>query len=297
MKGTPSDMLDELAGPSRLAICYKLVPRLGDPLTVTAHDAPLLDPVDGLTYVPIPGGGQSDVATDISATADNLNVEGAAVAPYPTMDSVRAGDWDYARALVFYLCWADPTKGRHILRSGRIGEVSTGISSFNMEIRGLVQVLTTSIVNLTQPGCRHRFGDDLCNLDGNTDPENWKIEGVVEYVDLDGNGNTVIHSSSLVEGGSSSAPAQAGGNFAHGYIRMEDGDNAGRIADIKRSMDGEVVLELPFPYAVEIGESFTAYYGCDGLRETCVNRFDNIHNMDAEPFMPGTDKLIRVARR
>lgn len=287
-------MRTELAGPARFAVCIKLTSRIAgiDPLTVTAHDAPLVDPVDGLTYAPIPGGGLSDIVTDSSVAAGNVNVDGAAIAPYPTMDSVRAGDWDYARAIVFYLCWADPSKGRHILRAGRIGEVSAGLDTFNLEIRGLVQVLSTSIVPVTQPSCRHRFGDDLCNLNGTTAPADWKIDAIVDSTNLDGNGNTVVHASELVEG----TPTQAGGNFAHGYVSWTTGNNAGRISDIKRSQAGEVVLDHTPPYAIAVGDAFTAYYGCDNKRETCIARFDNINNFDGEPFVPGTDKMIRVAR-
>ena len=74
------------------------------------------------------------------------------------------------------------------------------------------------------------------------------------------------------------------------------GLNAGRSADIKSSESGKVILHIPFPYVVSPGETATVYEGCDGMRETCRDRFDNILNFDGEPFAPGLDKVVAVAR-
>lgn len=296
MKGTSTAMKAHLAGSmTTLALCWKVTQRAsGAVMTWTDHDEPVTDPTDGLTYMPVAGGSQSDVVADLSMQAANLNVTAAAEAPNPTLDSVRAGDWDYAAVEMFYLCWSDPSKGRHFLRSGTIGQVSVGLSESSVEVRGMLQALTQSIGDLTQPGCRHRLGDGSylmggCNNDGTIDPLYYSVTGTVDAVSTDG---VEIDISEVVEG----SPAQAGGIYAWGRLEALDGANAGRSADIKMSVTGTVFLHMPFPYTLTAGTAVRVYEGCDGKRETCITRFNNIFNFDGEPFLPGTDKMIQVAR-
>lgn len=298
MKGTPLAMLLELASPvPRLALCWKVTQREdvgGAVMTWTDHDVEVPDPTDGLTYQPVAGGSQSDIVADVSMQAANLNVTAAAEAPNPTLDSVRAGDWDYARVEVFFLCWADPSKGRHFLRYGNIGQVSVGLSESSVELRGLLNALAQSLGDLTQPGCRHRLGDGAyleggCNNDGTIDPEYYSVTGTVSDISADG----VDVDIDEVTAGS---PTTASGAYAWGRLKALGGLNAGRSMDIKVNITGRVQLHLPFPFPLLIGTPVQVYEGCDGLRETCIARFNNINNFDGEPFLPGTDKLMQVAR-
>jgi uncharacterized phage protein (TIGR02218 family) len=290
MKGTPLDMLIEMAAPvPRLALCWKVTQAVGGAvMTWTDHDVPILDPVDGLTYQPVPGGSQSDIEADVSMQAPNLNIYAAAELPNPTTDTVRAGDWDYARALVFNLCWADPSKGRHILKGGTIGQVSVGLTESSVEIRGLLQAIAQSSGDLTQPGCRHRLGDGGpgmggCNNDGTIDPAYYSVTGTVTDVTA---GGTVLEIPEVFEAGL----------YAWGRVLALDGANEGRSADVKSNVVGSVTLHLPFPWALEVGASVQVFEGCDGARETCINRFNNILNFDGEPWLPGPDKMVQVAR-
>lgn len=298
MKGTSTAMRLEMAKPlARLALCWKVTQRTevgGAIMTWTDHDAPITDPVDGMIYMPVAGGSQSDIQADTSMQAANVNVTAANEAPNPTLQSVIAGDWDYARVIMFFLCWADPSKGRHILRSGTIGQVSVSLAESNVEIRGMLNALSQSIGDLTQPGCRHRLGDGAyleggCNNDGTIDPEYYSVPGTVTGVSEDG---LEIEIDEVTEG----SPPTPGGMYAWGRLKVFDGPNAGRSFDIKRSEPGKIYLHLPAPYAITIGTAVQVFEGCDGRRETCIERFHNINNFDGEPFLPGTDKMIQVAR-
>ena len=296
MKGTATAMRLEMAKPlARLALCWKVTQRAdvgAAVMTWTNHDTPILDPTDGLIYLPVSGGSQSDISADTSMQAANLSVTAANEDPNPTLASVAAGDWDYARVVMFYLCWADPSKGRHILRSGTIGQVSVGLSEANVEVRGMLNALSQSIGDLTQAGCRHRLGDGSylqggCNNDGTIDPEYYSVTGTITAVS-----GIEISIAEVTEG----SPATASGMYAWGRLKVLDGDNAGRSFDIKRSETGKVYLHLPPPYVLTVGTAVQVYEGCDGKRETCIYRFSNINNFDGEPFLPGMDKMIQVAR-
>lgn len=300
MKDTPSAMRAVLAASvGKLVRCIKIVQQDrfgGATLTFTEHDAPLVDDTDGLTYVPLAGGAVSDVASDVSLQAGNLSVTTAMDDPNPTFASIVAGDWDNAYVEVFYLYWPEPSRGRHVLKGGNIGEVSTALSSSTTEIRGIIQRLTQSIVDVTQPSCRHRFGDGSqwmggCNNDGTMSPDDWNVTGTLSGVSADG---VELSSSAFVE--LSPPPAGGAGSFAWGRVVLTSGDNAGRVGEVKASESGKVRLHLPFPYPVTAGTSFVAYYGCDGLRDTCINTFDNFLNFDGEPDLPNLDKTIAVAR-
>jgi uncharacterized phage protein (TIGR02218 family) len=300
VKGTSAPMRFEMGKPlARLARCWKVTQRVdvgGAVMTWTDHDTPLTDPIDGLVYLPIAGGSQSDIVSDVSMQAANDNMSIASESPFPTLDSVRAGDWDYARREVFMLCWADTSKGRHVLGSGTIGQISVGLSDAQVEGRGLLNALSQSVGDLTQPGCRHRFGDGSylmggCNNDGTTDPEVYSVIGTVSDVSADG---VDVDIPEVVLG----SPTTASGAYAWGRLKVIDPDNLnyGRSADIKVNIAGRVQLHLPFPYPLTIGTEVQVYEGCDGLRETCITRFNNIYNFDGEPFLPGTDKMVQVAR-
>lgn len=302
MKGTSTAMKAELGShTATLARCVKLRRRDasgGGVMTFTEHDQPLVDPVDGLTYVPWPGAATTDVASDVSLQAGNLNLQAAMVAPNPTFDSMIAGDWDFAWAEVFYLCWADPTKGRHFLKAGNVGELSAGLSASSAEIRGLIQRLSQSVVDVTQPSCRHRLGDGGylmggCNNDDTINPEDFMVEGDLTGVSED---RIYLDSDAFVE--LPTPPAGGAGSFSWGRIVIDDPDseNNGRIAEIKQSVAGSILLHLPFPYPLAEGTHFKAYYGCDGLRDTCINTYDNIYNFDGEPDQPNLDKTVAVAR-
>lgn len=301
MKGTSTAMRAELGRSlARLALCWKVTKNTqvgSEVLTWTDHDVAIVDPVDGLTYEPIPGGSPSDIASDLSLQAGNVDVTAAAVEPNPTLESIRAGDWDYAAVDLFWLCWSDPSKGRHFLRTGTVGNLSAGLLDTKAEFRGLMQALSQSIVDKAQAACRHRFGSGGyllggCNNDGTTDPDDFKVEGTLDAINADG---TVLQSSAFVE--LSPPPAGGAGSFGWGKIRIDDGPNAGRIRDIKASSDGEITLQLPFPRVLTAGVAFTAFYGCDGLFATCRHTYDNTHNFDGEKDLPGLDKVSQVARK
>lgn len=298
MKGTSIAMRMELAAGSRIARCYKITPEHGDPITVTDHDRDIVDPTDGLTYTPLAGGSQSDVTGDTSLAAGTVEVRGAATTPYPTLETIVAKDWDNARILLFYICWADPSKGRHIQRAGTLGECSTMMSEFSAEFRSLLGTLVQTVGEVAQLSCRWTFGEGVpgewgCNADGTTDPEDFMVEATVDAVEQ---GGIRIEASELAE-----VPnAGSSGTYAFGYILIiDDPDspkNNDRRADVKFSEDGAVLLHEPLPYPLSVGTTFKAYQGCNGLREVCRDRFSNIHNHNGEAWAPGPDKVMAVAR-
>lgn len=93
------------------------------------------------------------------------------------------------------------------------------------------------------------------------------------------------------------------GGFADDFMNngaaiFETGDNAGVGMEIRdfTADDGvtiEQVIELylDLPFDIQVGDKLRAYPGCDKRRTTCIDKFDNIVNMRAEPFIPGVDSI------
>lgn len=137
------------------------------------------------------------------------------------------------------------------------------------------------------------------------------ISGALGMVDI--NGNTVIGPISgspntfqlsvdttaypAYTGGGSVAPLGGdSGYFDGGLITFTSGANAGLSMEVKNYAPGVIVLQLPMPYVVAPGDAYTMHAGCDKSLETCRDRFSNLVNMRAEPYLPGIDKLVQVGR-
>jgi hypothetical protein len=82
--------------------------------------------------------------------------------------------------------------------------------------------------------------------------------------------------------------------FAGGAVTWITGDNAGRSIEMKE-YDGStstVTLWLGTNFAIQAGDQFYFYPGCDKRRDTCFYTFNNILNFRAEPDMPTLDLVL-----
>ncbi len=86
------------------------------------------------------------------------------------------------------------------------------------------------------------------------------------------------------------------GYFDGGLITFTSGLNTGLSMEVKNYVPGVIVMQLPMPYTVAPGDAYTMHAGCDKSLATCRDRFNNVVNMRAEPYLPGVDKLVQVGR-
>lgn len=86
------------------------------------------------------------------------------------------------------------------------------------------------------------------------------------------------------------------GYFDFGVITFDSGANAGLSMEVKAYAPGQIILQLPMPYDVAIGDGYTLVAGCDKSMATCRDRFSNLLNFRGEPYLPGIDKMVQVAR-
>lgn len=112
--------------------------------------------------------------------------------------------------------------------------------------------------------CNHVLYDGFCQLDKNT----YKQAGLVNGE----SGNTI------------SVNGFIGTAFVGGYVQNEAGNDYRMIID--HSGD---TFTLLLPFRSILGETVTAFQGCDHSVQTCKTKFSNVVNFGGFPLVPGTN--------
>lgn len=181
-----------------LAMCWHITRTDGTEYFFTTHDQSItittgdftsddFDPDDFYTddvYLPAGGFEQTAIANDSSMAVDNMNMAGILNSDSLAEADLRAGRFDFAEVEVFLVNWADTSQGVIKLRKGRFGEVTvspTGV--FNVELRGLTQQLSQSIIEVYTPDCRADLGDSRCKAPINPDVrESGQVYALGEFI-------------------------------------------------------------------------------------------------------------------
>jgi len=256
-----------------LALCWRLDRRDGVTLGFTSHDRDLV--IGGIVYRAAPGMLPSAVRTTDGLDADTLDVSGALTADAITEADLAAGRWDGARLRLFAVDWSDPSAAPVVLARGEIGDVQIADGGFSAELSGPAALLDVPAVEATSPECRADLGDTRCRVD------------LAPRTQL----RTVTAASGTSLTLDAAEPSVNG--WGYGRLRWLDGPNTGLTAIVAASSGASVELREPPPFAVTIGTRLEIVEGCDRSAQTCRNRFANIANFRAEPFLPGNDLLTR----
>lgn len=288
MKTISIALADHLAQPlTTLATCWRVTRADGQVFGFTDHDRDI--EFDSILYRAATGYTATDVASGTNLDVDNLEIEGILDAPSITEEDLYAGLWDGAQIKIFQVNWADLTQGGLNLRIGNLGQVRKGQQQFRAELLGLMLAYTKTIGELTSAGCRATLGDERCG------------------VDLAGGSTAGSPSVPFTQAGSVDSWDEAtltitddSVSFPYpgvGKITFTSGDNAGRTFEAKTSVAGvSTTLQMLPPYTVSPGDTYSAVIACDKALRTCIDVFDNVVNMRAEPYLAGNDKLVQVGR-
>jgi len=238
----------------------------------------------GVTYAAVRGITGSDVTSGLSLEVDNSEASGMLNSDNITEADLNAGLWDYCAFRLFEVNYRDLTMSDRKVRAGNLGQVSKDRSGFTAELVGLLQRYQTIIIELSSVGCRASLGDTRCTV---------VLAGSPGY--------TVT--GSITTGGSGFTVADSGRGevdeyFTYGVITMTSGLNAGIRREVKSftNTGGVIGLQMPFPYAVAAANTYSMHAGCDKAKRTCIDKFNNVVNMRAEPDLQGRDRLMQVGR-
>lgn len=146
-----------------LAMCWHVTRTDGVEFFFTTHDSDLI--IDGDTYAAANSFQQTAISNDSTMSVDNLDVMGILDSSEITESDLRAGRFDFADVEIFMVNHQSPSDGKIKLRKGTLGEVTISTSgTFNVELRGMSQQLSQSIVEVYTPDCRADLGDKRCTI-------------------------------------------------------------------------------------------------------------------------------------
>lgn len=258
-----------------LATCWKATLRNSTVYGFTDHTENIT--YNSVVYQASTGYTPTNISTTENLSVDNLEVMGMLSASSIADADIEAGLWDYAEIEIFQVNYKDLTQGALLQRKGWLGEVRTGKTVFTAELRGMAQKLQQTIGELYSPTCRATLGDARCGKDLTA----FTFTGTVETV----TSNRQFTDSGLV---------QADAYFDYGLITWTGGLNVGLSMEVKTYTTGAVLLQLPMPYSVQVGDSFSIVAGCaKRIIEDCKTKFNNVINFRGEPYFPGTDALYK----
>jgi uncharacterized phage protein (TIGR02218 family) len=241
----------------------------------TDHDEDLV--VSGLTYHAATGYQRSAIRASSGFENDNLELIGALASSAITAADVRACLWDYAVVEVFFCNWADLTQGVGKMHKGKLGPIKTGRNSFTAQLMGLASHLDQAVGRLYGASCDADLGDARCGISLAPFTKSGAVTSITS--------RRVFADSSR---------AEADGYFNGGKLTWLTGNNAGLKMEVKTFLNagGAIALQLPMPYAVQVGDTYSATHGCDKSAATCTGTFANIVNYRGFQFVAGPRRMI-----
>lgn len=205
---------------------------------------------------------------EITADANDL-INGVPVVPFIRKRGLDGANIRLERA--FLPTWQSPATGTVLRFAGRVTSID-GIkgSTASVTVSSWAVLLNVNMpANLYQAACVHSVYDAGCGLN----PDTFAVTGTVTGVS-----SAAAFASSL---------STAANDFAQGRVVFTSGPNSGLTATVK-SNNGAGAFDLirALPVAPVIGDTFTAYPGCDLTRGRCITRFNNLGRLKATPFVP-----------
>ncbi len=271
-KAASSNLASHLAGSvTTLAMCVKITRRDGAVFAFTTHTENLT--ISSVTYVAAQGSFSPQmIKTSGDMSVDNTDIEAIVDSSFITDEDLRAGLFDYADVEFFIVNYKAVADGIISLRKGTIGEVESWGYAFRAKLRGLLQHLQQVIGRVYGKRCDADLGDSRCGV-------NLASHTVTSAV-------TSVASKRQFNG--SSIPSRAGG-----VITWTSGNNDGLEMEIIGVSVNTITLALPMPFDIQVGDTYSAYAGCDKLPDTCRVVFNNIVNFRGFPFIPGNDRALQ----
>lgn len=200
------------------------------------------------------------------------------------LNALRSGAFDNADVVVSRAYFSSmPTHpipptgavpiGTVVIFRGIVGELNLNTTSATITVKDYKSLLSMQMPrNVYQASCRHQLYDNRCSLLQSS----FSRTGVI---DTGSNRNTIKSTVNIA------APAGSG-TFILGRLIFTSGLNNG-FSRLITTWDGLTSFSVlnPFPYAVDVGDTFTVTAGCNKKQSTCV-AFGNSDNFGGNRFIP-----------
>lgn len=188
------------------------------------------------------------------------------------------GGFDGARVQVdrcFMPTYGDTSAGVVNVFTGGVSDVKPSRTGVVLTVSSDLQLLNIPMPrNVYAPACSHNLYDSACGA----------VKASFGAASACASGST----SSMLN----CALAQAAGYFDTGTITFTGGQNAGATRTVKSYTPGVINLSLPLPFVPVVGDTFTAYAGCDKSQATCNSKFGRLASFRGCPFIPVPEASI-----
>lgn len=250
----------------------------------TTHDVDVT--IAGVTYRASEGLTATAAHNTNDLSVNTLDV--TAFLDVTTEEELYAGLWDHASVTHFWYDWSNPPTAIgtdvRIVREGTLGELTRAEQSFTAEINDLRQQLALRIGRQYTTTCPWRHA--LWN--GSTYVSSAECNLTLAPYIVTGSITSVGATPALVFQDTGSA--QADGFYTDGLITMTSGPNTGLTREVRLWASDTFTLKRPYPYAVVVGNTYTAVKGDDKRFVTCQG-YGNYLRFGGFPFIPGQDKI------
>lgn len=205
---------------------------------------------------------------------DNTDTIGAAF----WRDAARAGVLDGAKIKVqraFMNASDMSVLGLVHVFEGNVGDIQNGTGEMTITVRSITELFNTMIPrSLFQSPCRNQLFSPQCG------------KSKADYT----TSGTVADATNKAQ--FTATTGKAAGWFASGYLVFTSGANAGLTIGIK-TFDGTTFgLNYPLLFQPAVGDTFTAYAGCDHTKTMCEDKYGNGINYRGEPFTPAPEAML-----
>lgn len=272
-----------------LALCVKLTRVDGTIMGFTTYDHNLiLSNGDGTfqTYDPSNSFEPTSIRQEASQGVDNVEIDGILKSTDITDSDVIAGKYDDATVQVYLCNYRSPADGAITMLNGTIGEITFRDGSFTCEIRSLSQFMQQQIGELISPTCRVlQLGDARCKIALGP----YQFARTITVIDS-------VYQFRVTD-------ASVTDYYTYGRVWATSGANSGlgitrEIKDHNFSTPSAIiVIQEAFPYPFTVGDNLMLEAGCDRQLSSCRDKFANLVNFRAEPYVPGVDQLLRFGRK
>ncbi len=159
-----------------------------------------------------------------------------------------------------------------------VGDVTADRTEVEIEVTSMLRLLQGAFSrNYTIPTCNNTLYDAACTM-----------------VKTNFQGLGTVAAGTLLTNQFTSNLTQADDYFDLGWVVWTSGQNNGLTRTVKtyKNSGGNVLITVPLPYVPAVGDTFTAYAGCDKTQATCTTKFNNVIHYRGFPYMPNPITLF-----
>jgi uncharacterized phage protein (TIGR02218 family) len=161
--------------------------------------------------------------------------------------------------------------------SGRVESIAISRGEARLTVKSDMALLNVMVPrDVYQSPCRNTFGDLACGKNLTA----LKIAGVV----------TAASNTNKTDFGH--AMAQAAEYFSLGAIEFTSGANIGQKRTVRQHSISRIAFWNPLPFALNPGDTFTVYPGCNKTVDHCKNKHTNLIRFRGEFDIPVAESVI-----